>query len=123
MMDHAAPHSMALPMPGIMALTSGMNTMRSSLLHWARRQERQVDARATRAAAAGDDPLLLSPAWMSPPPERRLPRDLNMPLSAFDPGAIRQHAASPPPPQSTRWTDPMALARTLDRVRALPATR
>lgn len=39
---------------------------------------------APPAAAAEAD----ATAWLSPPPERRLPRDLDLPLSVFDPGAL-----------------------------------
>ena len=62
------------------------------------------------AAEAPEPPL----PWMSPPPERRLPRDLDLPMSVFDPGAVPAEPlepvrplpplampAAPPPPATS----------------------
>lgn len=46
-------------------------------------------------------------AWLSPPPERPLPRDLNLPMSVFDPGAVPSEpmeAPRPLPPLVVRAT-------------------
>ncbi len=48
--------------------------------------------------------------WMSPPPERRLPRDLDLPMSVFDPGAVPAAPMEParPLPSLTVPTPPPA---------------
>lgn len=43
-------------------------------------------------ASVSPEPLL---PWMSPPPERRLPRDLDLPMSVFDPGAVPAEPKEP----------------------------
>ena len=45
----------------------------------------------------GDDVAAAPPstAWLSPPPERRLPRDLDLPLGVFDPGALLAEPLEP----------------------------
>jgi hypothetical protein len=57
-------------------------------------------------------------AWMSPPPERPLPRDLNLPLSAFDPSALRRAAIQPIAASAAAFVDPIILERTLHRIHA-----
>lgn len=53
-------------------------------------------------------------AWMAPPPERALPRDLNLPLSAFDPGALGRCTRL----SVAGFVDPMVLEQTLHRIPA-----
>lgn len=50
---------------------------------------------------------------MSPPSERTLPRDLDLPLRLFDPGAMRDQ---PAPCRATGLPDPVMLERTLHRL-------
>ncbi|MEH3047168.1 hypothetical protein [Sphingomonas adhaesiva] len=56
--------------------------------------------------------------WMSPPPERRLPRDLDLPMSVFDPGAVPAAPMEParplpsltvPPPPPAPATRPTLI--------------
>ncbi|PCG15178.1 MULTISPECIES: hypothetical protein [Sphingomonas] len=58
-----------------------------------------------RGHAVADDADPIAPAnetppaaWLSPPPERPLPRDLNLPMSVFDPGAVPSEPMEAPRP-------------------------
>lgn len=96
-----------------------MQAMRSTVSRWMRGGERRASptpARRDVIASRG----VAATAWMSPPPERPLPRDLNLPLSAFDPGALR-HLDAPSAPAAA--FDPIMLERTLHRLRTLTAQR
>ena len=63
------------------------------------------------AAVAAPDPC----AWSGPPPVRALPLDLDLPMSAFDPGAFGRCAKV----SVAAFVDPMILEQTLRRIPAL----
>lgn len=81
-----------------------LDSMRAAVSRLGRR-------RVERATAAGGAAPC---AWMAPPPERPLPHDLNLPLSAFDPGALRRCK----PVSAAAFVDPLLLERTLYRIPA-----
>lgn len=54
-------------------------------------------------------------AWTAPPLARALPRNLDIPLSAYDPGAFGRCA----PMSVAGFVDPMVLEQTLHRIPAL----
>ncbi|WP_028967058.1 hypothetical protein [Sphingomonas phyllosphaerae] len=86
------------------ARSSGvLDTMRAAVSRLGRRRVERVSAAPC--------------AWMAPPPERPLPRDLNLPLSAFDPGALRRCTAVKPV-SAAAFVDPLLLERTLYRIPA-----
>ncbi|WP_341208502.1 hypothetical protein [uncultured Sphingomonas sp.] len=90
------------------ARSSGvLDTMRAAVSRLGRRRVERV------TAAGGAAPC----AWMAPPPERPLPRDLSLPLSAFDPGALRRCTAVKPV-SAAAFVDPLLLERTLHRIPA-----
>ncbi len=57
-------------------------------------------------------------AWISPPREQPLPRDLNLPLSAFDPGALRRTVGPAVVASAAAFVDPIILERMLHRIPA-----
>lgn len=61
------------------------------------------------------EPAATPCAWSGPPPVRALPRDLDLPLSAFDPGAFGRCAKV----SVAGFVDPMILEQTLRRIPAL----
>lgn len=68
-----------------------------------------VAAGQTEAVEETPEPPL---PWMSPPPERKLPRDLDLPMSVFDPGAVPAEPMEPvrPLPPLTMPAAPPASA-------------
>ncbi|MEH3100918.1 hypothetical protein [Sphingomonas adhaesiva] len=92
-----------------------------------RRADAHPDAPPRRPIRASEDlgqplPIVEAPVadapepplpWMSPPPERRLPRDLDLPMSVFDPGAVPAAPMEPvrPLPSLTVPTPPPAPPR------------
>ncbi|KTT70766.1 hypothetical protein NS334_11705 [Sphingomonas endophytica] len=127
MFEDASPHSMSITRPAavIELVADGVAAIRATLSRWTDRGRRDPRIPACRPLHAYADlgpPVPMSDqAWMSPPPERPLPRDLNMPLSAFDPGALRHRPADRPatmaPVATSPWADPLALERRLERLR------
>lgn len=106
MADHAAP------------ARSSFDLAPRALRALAARLTRRGEAATCRPIRAGSDlgpPLDVATAavWMTPPPERRLPRDLDVPMWTFDPGAMRNRAPIVAP---AGWTDPIALERMLRRL-------
>ncbi len=77
-----------------------------------RDRHRAVDGRSALPRAG------MPAAWMSPPSEQPLPRDLNLPLSAFDPGALRRTVVQPVVASAAAFVDPIILERTLHRIHA-----
>jgi hypothetical protein len=98
MFDDTLLHSPAARSHGV------LDTMLAAVSRLGRRRVERV------TAAGGQAPC----AWMAPPPERALPRDLNLPLSAFDPGALRRCK----PVSAAAFVDPLLLERTLYRIPA-----
>ena len=93
-----------LPLPLAARSHGVLDTMRAAVSRLGRRR---MDP---PVAAGGAAPC----AWMAPPPERPLPRDLNLKLSAFDPGALRRCT----PVSAAAFVDPIVLERTLHRIPA-----
>jgi hypothetical protein len=106
MFDDALP--IAARSPGVLA---AVYDAVARLPRRATRRDRPVSAAAAAALATHD-------AWMAPPPERPLPRDLDLPLSAFDPGALRRTIVRPAVPPAAAFVDPIILERTLHRIHA-----
>ncbi|MBW6527581.1 hypothetical protein KZ813_12085 [Sphingomonas sp. RHCKR7] len=74
------------------------------------RRLRRRDGRHARAAEA-------VPAWLTPPPERPLPRDLDLPLRLFDPAALARSTPAVAP--RAMALEPLLLDETLQRLRRL----
>ncbi|WP_375251118.1 hypothetical protein [Sphingomonas sp.] len=73
-----------------------------------------VDApAATTPAAPFRDP---DATWMTPPPERTLPRDLDLPMSVFDPGAVPAAPMAPPEPVPPLFAAPRPAVARVDRI-------
>lgn len=79
------------------------------------RRLRRRDERRVRDAAGA------VPAWLTPPPERPLPRDLDLPLRLFDPAALARATPEAAPAPRAMALEPLLLDETLQRLRLLVA--
>lgn len=77
------------------------------------RRLRRGDERRARDAAGA------VPAWLTPPPERPLPRDLDLPLRLFDPAALARATPEAAPAPRAMALEPLLLDETLQRLRRL----
>ncbi|MBB3694761.1 hypothetical protein [Sphingomonas sp. BK580] len=81
------------------------------------RRLRRRDERHARARDAAE----AVPVRLTPPPERPLPSDLDLPLRLFDPAALARATAGAAPAPRAMALEPLLLDETLQRLRRLVA--
>jgi hypothetical protein len=82
---------------------------------------RRLRRRDERHARHGRDAAGAVPAWLTSPPERPLPRDLDLPLRLFDPAALARATPEAAPAPRAMALEPLLLDETLQRLRRLVA--
>lgn len=97
-----------------------VDAVRSTVSRWIGRDDGEAKHRSMCEEQYPHRPMATGASyahgWTSLPRERTLPSNLDMPLSLFDPGAIRDWS---PPRRAAGMPDPVMLERTLHRLSAM----